>query len=84
MNHDIEGWPLPAYFAIPFKQIHVAFRGVAGLAHHDDIIHIVGDFEKDEEGFYWRSFHPQCWKRLKLDEYSAEDIYNKYPPAPVA
>jgi hypothetical protein len=51
---------------------------------NDDIIHIVGDFEKDEEGFYWRSFHPQCWKRLKLDEYSAEDIYNKYPPAPVA
>ena len=51
---------------------------------NDDIIHIVGDFEKDEEGFYWRSFHPQCWKRLKLDEYSAEDIYKKYPPAPVA
>jgi hypothetical protein len=51
---------------------------------NDDIIYIVGDFEKDEEGFYWRSFHPQCWKRLKLDEYSAEDIYNKYPPAPVA
>lgn len=50
----------------------------------DDIIPIVGDFEKDEEGFFWRSFHPKCWERLELDKFSARDIYDKYEPAPVA
>lgn len=48
----------------------------------DDDICIAVSEEQDDEGFEWRTFRPECWKRLNLDTFSLEEIYNKYPAAP--
>ena len=40
----------------------------------------VGD-DADEEGYEWRMFHPDCWAGIK--DLPAEEIYDKYPIAPV-
>lgn len=46
----------------------------------DDICPAVCDVN-DDEGWEWRMFRPDCWKKLNLDKKSLEDIYNEYPIA---
>jgi hypothetical protein len=42
MYHHIERWPLVTHFRIPLEQIHVTLRGIAGLADHNDVVHLIG------------------------------------------
>ena len=58
--------------------------GYPSVTQHDESICYGVCDSSDDEGYYWRTFTAECWKRLHLDKLGANVIYEMYPPAPVA